>query len=481
MLDAADPSVLGVLRRDAERIAGLMEGTGGRPPMHWTGIPSPPRPAAASTGYCLVISVGGTKTEHALMRLEGGVVRIVAPDGGEVSGAEAAGAKGALSFPTPTQADTLDGLEMIERIAERIAAYLRPHRKLLEGCSSTLLSWGFAHKVVRTGPHVLGGVTALTTVMTKEQAAFTRDLAGKDLGALFRAAFERRLGWSSPVTAANDGIMALHYFLTAENMASSARFGLFINGTGTNFAAAEPYAVRPEGVLSRAGEAYQPERITSSRPLHPGERRDLYFVNYETGSIDLGVTRTPFDVDCEYPIEGNALSGGRAFEQSFREVVRGRVSPRVHDALAERFRPPPGGAPGAPPRGPEVSRIAAEGPSAVDAVFPGHGIAAADRERVCLVCRAIVARSALHVALLLSAVTLRSGYGLGDGDGDEAPGRPDLLAMEGSVWRTPGYPDLVREGWQAIVGPRPLRVRFEHEPGFDASLPGPLYLAAVHG
>ena len=38
---------------------------------------------------------------------------------------------------------------------------------------------------MRTGESVLGGSTAYTTLMTKEQASFTRDLKGKDTGALF--------------------------------------------------------------------------------------------------------------------------------------------------------------------------------------------------------------------------------------------------------------------------------------------------------
>jgi hypothetical protein len=320
---------------------------------------------------------------------------------------------------------------------------------------------------------VLGGVAGRTTLMTKDQAAFTEDLKGKDIGGLFQAAFERRIGWSRPVTAANDGVMALHYFLTAENLATHARFGLFINGTGTNFAAAEPYAVRPEGVVSSPGEEYEPERITRNRPLRAGERVERYFVNYETGSIPLEATRTPYDLPSEYPIEENALSGGNAFERQFRAIITARVSGEAHERLLGSWRRAGGGDAPAGPGGPEVSRIASEGHRGLEDVFPGAGLDPGEEDRVILVCRAIVARSSLHAALILAAVTRRLGFGLGEG------GRPDLLALEGSVWSGPGYPTLVRSAWQALVGTSPLAVDFVHEKSYDASLPGPLYLAAI--
>src|SRR5262249_15542125 len=160
---------------------------------------------------------------------------------------EVARVKKTMRFPTPTESDTRDGQEMIEKIVQKIVVPLEAHRKRLESCRSILLSWGFAHRVVRTGPRVLGGIAARTTLMTKGQSAFTKELAGKDIGKIFSDAFKERLALAVPVTVANDGVMALHYFLTPENLSSHAQFGLFINGTGTNFAAAEPYAVRPQG------------------------------------------------------------------------------------------------------------------------------------------------------------------------------------------------------------------------------------------
>jgi hypothetical protein len=362
---------------------------------------------------------------------------------------------------------------MIDRIAGRIAASLRPHHEGLSRCSNVLVSWGFAHDVRRISPRVLGGITARTTLMTKEQAAFTRDLSRKDLGELVGGALERHLGLRAPVTVANDGVMALHYFLTPERLASHRRFGLFINGTGTNFAAAEPYAVRPEGIVSRGDEVYQPQRITRHRPLGPGETAELFFVNYETGSLPLEATRTPYDAPSDYPIEENALSGGAALPHFLHTLTERCIGAGVWRVLLDAWKA--SGAAGAP-RGPQVSRIALEGEPAIAASFPGAQLSDLDSELLVTICRAILSRSALHVGLILAAVTARNGFGRGDA----ATGKPDLLALEGSVWSTPGYPNLVRREWQRLAGAPPLRVALAHEKSYDASLRGPLTLAVLH-
>jgi O-acetyl-ADP-ribose deacetylase (regulator of RNase III) len=470
ILDLRRPETLDLVRRDVERIARGMDAEGEPPPMFWSGIPFPERPGPLAIDYCLVISVGGTNTEFALMRLENGEARVLGPDGKEASGAAAAAAK--FRSPTPTARDTSSGIAMIDRIVGGIDERLGRHLDALRRSRAVVLSWGFANRAFRTGARVIGGLSAKTTFMTKDQAPFTADLAGKDVGDLFRRAFEQRLGWSPEVTVANDGIMALHYFLTAENVASHSQLGLFINGTGTNFAMAEPYALRPEGIVSHTGEEYQPERITPHRPRRAGEKIERHIVNYETGSIDLAATRTPFDSPHEYPIEENALAGGNAFEQQFEAIVTHRLAPETYPRLLAAL-PGPGQE---APSGLDVSRIATGGTRALEAIFPGAGLDARTAGEVILACRAITARSALHCALILAAVTRRLRFGLGDA----ASGKLDLLGMEGSVWKTAGYPELVRRYWQEIVG-EPLRVAFVHEKSFDASLPGPLYLAAIHG
>ena len=311
ILDAGDARVLESLRREVERIADGMEREGEAPPMLWTGIPFPEAPRDLNSSYCLVISVGGTKTEYALTRLEAGEVHVVDPQGKDVSGLEAGKAKKNLRFPTPSESNTRSGHEMIEKIVEQIAAHLKAYKERLASCHSILLSWGFAHKVMRTSPGVLGGVSARTTLMTKQQSSFTKDLAGEDIGQILARAFQRRLGWSVPVTVANDGIMALHYFLTAENRSSHARFGLFINGTGTNFAAAEPYAVRKEGVVSAPGEDYHPERITRYRALRAGEKVERYFVTKHSVPMTRVATVSFGE---ETPIAENSSRSGRAHQ-----------------------------------------------------------------------------------------------------------------------------------------------------------------------
>jgi len=473
LLDWGSPGVLRKLRSDASRIAREMDRGGKAPPMMWSGIPFPRRPKELTgSDYWLVVSIGGTKTEYGLLRLEQGQLRLLDPAGREQSGENVAAVrKASMRFDTPTHDNTANGLEMIERIVEPIAAYLRSNQGRLSGRVGCVLSWGFANRVVRTAERVIGGVAAITTLMTKDQERFTPDLKDRDLGLLFKAAVERRTGLELTVTVANDGVMALHRFLTPENLAAHAAFGLFINGTGTNFAAAERYSVRSQGVASRAGEVYEPRRLSRADRPAPGEREELFFVNYETGSIPLGWTKTRYDVPAAYPIEHNALSGGNAFEQQLREIVKAHFAPGLYEKLVESRRAVEPRAP--EPRGPEVKRLATEGPPAAREVFPGLVLDDLTVERLCFAARAVIARSALHAALILAGVTEHSGFGRG------SAAKPDLLAMEGSVWSTPGYPELVRRAWEAMAGGN-LHVTFTSEASYNASLPGPLYFAVIH-
>lgn len=475
LFDLSDERTLARLRGDVARVARAMEEGTSAPPMYWTGIPFPAAPRALEdTGWCLSVSVGGTKTEYGLLRLKAGQLCILDAAGVERTGpVETLQAKRNLRVATPTQLDARDGEEMLERIVQPIAAYLEPHKARLGGRLEIVLSWGFAHSAVRTGPQVLGGLTALTTLMTKEQSSFTKYFEGRSVGQLVVQSLEKRLSWSFSITVANDGIMALHYFLDDRSLRRYARLGLFINGTGTNFAAAERYAVRAEGVVSKAGERYQPRRLRRGESAGPGEREELYFVNYETGSLPLDATKTRYDVSSEYPIESNALSGGHAFEQQLRGVITERVSPTLHAELVAARRA--AGLGDGIPRGPEVAQLATRGVEAIPQVFPGIELSASTCEDLVFIARAIELRSALHAAIILAAVTERTGFGHG------VSGKPDCLAMEGSVWSTHGYPELVWSAWQVLSSSRPLRVDMRSEPGYNASLPGPLYFAAIHG
>jgi hypothetical protein len=471
LFDLEDPAAVETLRGDVERIARDMDRADRPPPMLWSGIPWPQAEVGLSGDYCLTISIGGTKTEFFLLRLEEGRVVGVDEKGREVGGAALMERREAFSLPTPTAPEVASGLEMVERVVRQISGHLAPHRSLLDRCEHILLSWGFPSKTVRNGSRVLGGVTAISTLMTKEQACFTPDLKGKDIGRLFANAFRRELDWSRAVTVANDSVMALHYFLAPERRRRHQQIGLFINGTGSNFCLAERYAVRRAGVVSAAGESYEPERITALRPLGDGEVEERYLVNYESGSTDLQATRTRHDVVEEYPMEMNALAGGNAFEQQLRGLVGAHLGPGVHERLLRSWVDGGGRL-----AGPEVSRVAAGSPADVARLFPGADLGSAEREAVWLIARAIVLRSALHAALVLAAVTRRTGFGLGDAESD----RTDLLGMEGSVWKSPRYPELVRECWGALVRPETLRLSFDSEPDHNASLAGPVYMTVLH-
>ncbi len=472
--DTSAPAALSALRRDVERIARDMDDPDRPPPMFWSGIPMPEPGPQPSCDYQLVVSVGGTKTEFALLRLEKGqVFGLDARNGREVSTArEIDDVKNATAMTTPKWSPAVaTGDALVAAMVRHFARHFGALRGALERVGAIYLSWGFPHRVIRTGPRIAGGLTARVTLMTKDQAGFTDSLLGKDVDVLFDRELRAQLGWSRPMAVANDTVMALHYFLDPDRRKGHGRVGLFINGTGTNFSAAEPYAVRAEGYISRKGEDYAPERIRSGRPLHPGERQDLFFVNYEAGSIALDATRTRFDIDAEYPIERNALAGGNAFPQMLKLLTEGLISKTVYERVRENWivaGNPPSSVPGAP----AVSSLAC-GPLARE-LLKGFESCEVFAPQLRLVARAIVARSALHAALVLAAVTRRTGFGKGE------RGLPDLLGMEGSLWKIPGYQELVRAYWQDLAGAEPLHVSFAAEPAFNASLSGPLYMAAIH-
>lgn len=491
IFEAQDPEDLADLRADGARIARDMDDPERPPPMLWSGIPLPPVAASRSScDYHLVISVGGTKTEFALLRLDRGRVRALdLRTGKEASDPEEiARLKDAVKMNTPAYGrETTDGNRMVPLLVAHMAKHLEPHRgAALERCQGILLSWGFAHEIVRTGPRLAGGLTGRVTVMSKDQSKFTKDLAGKNIGLLFDAEFKAQLGWSRPIAIANDTIMALYYFLGPEWRPRFNSIGLFINGTGSNFALAEPFAVGREGIIVGSGvERRIPDLLTSRRSLKPGEREEPFFVNYESGTIELQATRTRFDLETEYQIERNALAGVKAFTQQLRGFTGAFLSEELYRKLRDtwtRAAKASSRSVSDEPSAPEVNRLSSGdgSPASAGAVFGGVPLTTAEAAALRLFARAIVHRSALHAALILYAVTLRRGYGRGGQGGKGGGGKPDLVGMEGSLWRIPGYQKLVRDWWQALLGKEPLQVEFGAEPGYNASLPGPLYLAALH-
>jgi hypothetical protein len=483
LFDLRRPAHLRLLRDDIARIARDMDDPERPPPMFWSGVPWPRRPMEASSDWNLVVSVGGTNTNFLLVRLADGEVLGLDRAGREVRGEALRAARRELAMPTPAFPATPTGRAMVSAIIARVANYVRPFPEIFRSVRHVLLSWGFPHRVIRTDEYLLGGISAITTRMTKDQAAFD-DLVDRDIGLLFRDELERAVGWQAPVTVANDGVMALHFFLSNENRERYNQIGLFINGTGSNFCLAEPYLLRPSGVASAEGEAYEPLRLVGERrhelgaacacdrDFDDGSRVRRYFINYEIGSIELGPTRSRFDTMDDYPIESNVLSGGNAFEQQFRAFARHAFGDARFDQFLGAARE--GVLATEVLEGAQISAIAAaRGRGDVDQLLPGFVRDASDAELVPLVARAVIERSALHAAMILAAVTLRTRFGFGD-----ELGRPDLLAVEGSVWRAPGYTDSVRECWNRLVVD-PLRVEFGWETIYGASARGPVFVTVL--
>ena len=473
--DLSLPAHRQVLRKDVARIADDMDDPGRMPPMFWSGIPWPEEAGPApSCGYQLVISVGGTKTEFAFLRMDKGRLHGLDPaTGKEVTGPEEIERiKNAAQMPTPKCTPQVPtGAVLVANMVRHFAKHFGRHKEALEGCEAVVMSWGFPHRVFRTAPSLAGGLTARVTLMTKDQAGFSGGLVGKDINVLFDREFRSQMGWSRPIAVANDTVMALHWFLDPERRRGHNRVGLFINGTGVNFSAAEAYAVRSQGYMSGDGETYEPARITVHRKLASGEREGLFFVNYEAGSLHLEATRTRFDTDPDYPFERNVLAGGNAFPQQLRAFTETFISKAVYERIRENWIVAGRKGEEALPGAPVVSSLAT-GPAARE-ILKGFEACEVLAPQLRLVARAVVARSALHAAMVLAAVTVRTGFGRG------REGLPDLLGMEGSVWKIPGYQDLVRSYWQDLTGDIPLKVDFAAEPAYNASLSGPLYLAAI--
>jgi len=504
LLDSREPRTLTRLRREVERIRLAFDEAAG-PPMLWSGIPLPAGVLPARVGKtrsctaaptrlaaqriandgCLVVSVGGTHTHFALLsRAEDGSLYGLDPaaleSGPSRSGIAGSASRGRLSFPTPGSADVRGGVELIERIAASVAAGLEPlrvtpegRRRIVAGCQEIVVSWAFACRILRRGPEVLGGLTAFSEPMGKAQDGLENDLEGRDLAVLFRDGFERYLGILGRVTIIGDTTAAIHRFLDRSAPETTRRAAVFILGTGCNFGIAEPYAVRPEGVLCGPAEEYQPERVTPGRPLRPGETLEPYFVNYEIGRLELEVTRGPYYVPSAWPLEDNVLAGAEAGWRQVSGVLGGCYGEGLPRRLLAAWRASSGSA--GSPTGKVISALACGGDAAFVAAFAGGVFAPPTPEAVRRVCKTVLARSALHVALVLAAVTERLGFGL-----ETEERESDVLILEGSGWKSPGYREAVRDNWQCLLGDRGLRVELVAEPDYNASFPGAFNLARLH-
>ncbi|MFP8882410.1 MAG: hypothetical protein VCE43_24520, partial [Myxococcota bacterium] len=414
---------LATLRDEVRRVARDMDDPEVDPPMLWSGIPAPSVRGALTCDYHLVISIGGTHTVFGLYRLENSVLLgLDLETGNEVREAEELKRirqMGTMRTPE-SSASVPTGREMMRRIVDRFGEILGDRSEtVLERCEGVLLSWGFAHRIVRTAPDLVGGLSGRAMPMAKGQRGFDVDLLGQDIGQFLREALERQLGWSRPLAVANDTVMALHYFLTEGWRSRTHRQGLFINGTGTNFAIAEPYAVGPRGFIADTNDENRPDRQTSHRTLESGETSREFFVNYETGSTRMGRTATRFDDETDYPYERNAVAGGRAFPKQFRAFIEAFQTSELFERLRSAL--------GQDPSAREIGAVCGtDGSSAaVSEIFRGVSLSEHEAHAVWIIARLVAQRSAQHLAQLLAAVTLRTNFGRGGN------GLPDLVAMEG--------------------------------------------------
>ncbi|MFQ6040040.1 MAG: hypothetical protein ACE5PV_04220 [Candidatus Poribacteria bacterium] len=545
ILDLDKIDTLSKLRRERNKIKEAMDvkqvgDFNNQRMMLWSGIPFPERQVSAanlnSQGRHLVVSVGGTNTYFMVMELKDGEI-IAFENGNPRRGDEIEALQKSNRMLTPRSEGAEDsGREkMIHPIVEAIYPHLT---HTAHQCQSIILNWGYSQIVKRDGAGFFDIST--TTRMEKGQEGFS-DLMGARVEDVFRDAIAEQIeselrklaGFDGlnvfqmgahllsqgeinasakdneiknrrelrkrhlesllkdifpkekpKITVANDTIMALHYFLTGENLQTYDQIGLFVNGTGANFAIAENYLVDENGI---------PDRI-NRRPLEINRQNaKRFFVNYEVGVLELGGTKTIYDTEQTDQMERNALSGA-SFGKSFKEIVCRNLSTDVYKAIVSARD------------GKKIQvgenvpyRELAPEPEAIDiAQLSNYGFTSLEQKKMLLgevelepvvlkelifIADAIIERSALHAALVLSAITRRTGYGLKEPDERKRFGlnttKGDALCLEGSVWKIAGYREKTREFWQKLVG-KELNVDFLHEPDYNASLYGPIYMAAAH-
>jgi len=551
-LDESD--ILSKLRRERNKIKAAMEVPKNTDPnqrrqrmMLWSGIPFPEKQIRASDlnsqGRHLVISVGGTNTYFMVMELKDG--EIIAFEKGKPYRdyeIEALQHKNRTTTPHSKGTTDLGKEKMIDPIVEAIYPHLT-HTE--HQCKSIILNWGYSQTVKPEG----WGFFDISTItrMEKGQEGFS-DLTGAKVEEVFRNAIAERIESElkeleefdesnifqtgihllsegeidtsatdseikdrkerrkkhlkallanilskekSRITVANDTIMALHYFLTGENLQTYDQIGLFVNGTGANFAIAENYLLTKDEKIAYQNEI--PARI-NEKPFEANKRdAKEFFVNYEAGIVELRETKTIYDTEQTDQMERNALSG-ISFGKSFKEIVCRNLSPDIYESIVSA-------------REGKKVQIGENTPSreltpeleAIDvAQLSSYGFTSLEQRKMILgkvnfdriiidkltfIADAIIERSILHAALVLSAITARTGYGL-----KEPPERKnfalnvnksDALCLEGSVWKIEGYQAKMFEFWQKLTG-KELNIDFLHEPDYNASLYGPIYMAAVH-
>ena len=579
ILSFDETGTLGKLRRERNRIKEAMDVPKVTDPnqrcqqmMLWSGIPFPEKQIPAniltSQGRHLVISVGGTNTYFMVLELKDGEI-IAFENGNPRRGDEIEALKNnRMVTPHSEGAQDLGKEKMINPIVEAIYPHLT---HTVHQCKSIILNWAYSQTVKPNG----AGFFDVSTItrMEKGQEGFN-DLMGEKIEEIFRDAIaekieselgklaefdessifqmgvhllskgevdtsakdsdiknckecrkkhlnnllESLLSNEKPnITVANDTIMALHYFLTGENLQTYDQIGLFVNGTGANFTIAENYLVDGTGIPD-----HKPKALVSvanrinRRPLEANRQNaKKFFVNYEAGIVELRETKTIYDTEQTDQMERNALSGA-SFGKSFKEIVCRNLSIDVYEAIVSAregkkiqigentpYREL------TPERGREARTCSGKlhascreltpEPEAIDiAQLSSYGFTSLEQRKILLgkvnfepiiidklifIADAIVERSALHAALTLSAITERTGYALKEPCERKKIGlditKGDALCLEGSVWKIEGYQEKVHEFWQRLVG-KELNVDFLHEPDYNASLYGPIYMAALH-
>ncbi|HNT29381.1 MAG TPA: hypothetical protein PKL83_00335 [bacterium] len=483
-------------RQEVERFASDIRSatgiSGDRPPLYCSAVPDEAATARDASGFrdctVMVVSIGGSYTHFRCLEIAAGRVRERTDIASSLlhEGHE-------QKIRTPCADGKKHSLaEMYSLIASRVLPWLQT--LLAEDTIPYILfNWGFPQQSVQLedGSRLTG---AIGQNMTKSHSGVQAE--GKSIHDEFRACLveqARRQKLDTrhisclqtiKIIVQNDTIMSVFRYLEKKRRQEYREIALMILGTGVNLTSAEPYAVNAQGELLRDAHGV-PRRLTRSQAVAESTSWKKFWVNYEVGRLLPAETRSAIDrigsnEDLAEDIENFGAAGtgyGRVFKNLIFETLDEPQSVWTSICSVVQAQRPDKQAPG----GEWVIQLAGghdqKSPFELLPLLAERGLHEHILERLQYLAGIVIQRSAFRAAEILAAVSLYNGFGL------QAGGKPDALAMEGSLWKTIHFQEKVREYWNALLAPElgkagmpGVHVELIVEDGYNAGVLGPAYM-----
>jgi hypothetical protein len=457
-----------VIRREIERFCmeiSLSKGTPEDiPPMFFSAIEDNARRDLSDFNEfnVLVISVGGTNTFFRLIHFKNKKLSL----SGELPGVIS-------SIATPCndyKPHELD--ELLHPIAEIALSWFAACPKNCK-IGHILLNWGFpqlsyplVNKKGITGAYGAG--------MTKGQK-FVKD-KGKQIEDVFRLCMADTASRNQldnllpllrdvPISVQNDSVMSMFRYQERWRKEKYNQMVLMIIGTGTNLTISQSY-VFEKGQVKQDSSGYAIRANISDK------KSRNFWTNCETGSLKPLETlakcdrRMPQDGDDIVLNMENLGMGGTGYTRIFYNLIQDYIADvnKLYERIDRFFD------------GLDAKKIETIARSK-QSFLPQKIATAKVCEQLIILAQVVIYRNILKAAEVLAAISLYNGFGLTEGS------KKDMLAMEGSIWKTSGFQAQVLELWNKIVqlelktwGMARLSVDMITEDNFNASILGPAYL-----